>query len=343
MGNLDVRKFKELIETSDDYKEFRENPRIKDRLHLLCLSGSHAYGTTRPTSDIDIRGIVSLDKKYASGAFEDWETLRFSATDTSIDSYKKAFRLIQKGNPDVLALVGQEEDDYLYLSRLGRQLVRNHSELLGSVNIYNSFIGYSNAQLRRLELGELNRLEHENKLVDTIKLNVLNNAIKNMPVKYACLNDKSVSAEFEIVDNNVILKHLNYSNINIDNAFDTMRDLKNISSSFGTKGKRNTKKTDFQLNKHCMHTVRGILMGIETLKTGVVKTYRKNDLPILLPILEGKYMNSDGTMNSSFYDIVDKLQKEADYAFKHSVLPNMPDEKKVVELYTAFTLDSLMY
>lgn len=343
MGNLDIRKFKELIEISDDYKEFRENPRIKNRLHLLCLSGSHAYGTSRPTSDVDIRGIVNLEKSYASGAYEDWETLDLTSTDTVIHSYKKVFKLIQKGNPDILALIGQDEDDYLYLSRLGRMLVKNHSDLLGAIPVYNSFIAYSNAQLRRLELGELNRLENDNKLSDTIKLSVLNNAIKNMPIKYACLNNNSVSANFEIVDNNVILKSLNYSDINIDNAFDIMRDLKNISSSFGKKGKRNTKKTDFQLNKHCMHTIRGILMGIDTLKTGVVKTYRKNDLPLLMSILDGKFMSPDGSMNSSFYDLVDKLQKESDYAFKHSVLPERPNENKVTELYTAFTLDSLIY
>ena len=68
----------------------------------------------------------------------------------------------------------------------------------------------------------------------------------------------------------------------MDDLFDAVKDLKNITKSFDSAGKRNTKKTDFKLNKHCMHLIRGMLMGIEILQTGVVRTYRENDLPLAL-------------------------------------------------------------
>lgn len=342
MGNLDIKKFRELLKKSPMYKELRENEMIKDRIHLLCLSGSHAYGTSRPESDIDIRGIVGLDKIYASDAVKDWGTLELSSTDTVIHSYKKAIMLIMKGNPDILAYVGQEEDDYLYLSKLGRTLVRNHSDLLGALPVYNSFIGYSNAQLRRLQLAELGRLE-DNEFTKETKLNILRNASSNLFANMEGLNSDNCGLDFDILDDNVIFNNLNLSKVSIDDAFELVKHFKNISSSFGTKGKRNTKKTDFKLNKHCMHTIRGILMGIDTLKEGKVTTYRRKDLPLLTSILNGDYMNADGSMNSSFYELLDTLQKKAEYAYKHTVLPEKPDIKKVSELYASFTLDSLLF
>jgi hypothetical protein len=45
------------------YADFRwcksQLPWLKSRTIFLCLSGSHAYGTATPESDVDLRGIAA--------------------------------------------------------------------------------------------------------------------------------------------------------------------------------------------------------------------------------------------------------------------------------------------
>lgn len=126
----------------------------------------------------------------------------------------------------------------------------------------------------------------------------------------------------------------------MDDLFDAAKDLKNITKSFDSAGKRNTKKTDFKLNKHCMHLIRGMLMGIEILQTGVVRTYRENDLPLLWSILNGEYMK-DGYVTSEFYELVEKLRKEAEYAYKNTALQQEPDKNKVSDMLEMFLMADL--
>ncbi|MDE5952281.1 MAG: nucleotidyltransferase domain-containing protein, partial [Acetatifactor sp.] len=49
--------FKALIQ-SKTYDFLRTNPRLGDRIMLLGLGGSHAYGTNNENSDIDFRGVI---------------------------------------------------------------------------------------------------------------------------------------------------------------------------------------------------------------------------------------------------------------------------------------------
>lgn len=344
MTHEKLNEIKTLIQTDDSYKSFRENEKVKDKLHLLCVSGSYAYGTNREDSDIDIRGVVALDPKYANGTLKDWETKDFSETDTTIHSYKKMLRLITVGNPDILAIIGQDLDQYLYLSDLGKELVLNHSDFIGANGVYRNFIGYSNDQMRRLELAEIGRLAEKKELVKDIKESILKNAAFKMHVKYNTLELENLSINFNVPeseDEKVMINELILKDVNIDDFFDIAKDFKNIVNSFGKKGKRNTKKSDFKLNKHCMHTVRGILMGIEVLETGKVVTNRAKDLPLLWDILNGKYMYDDGKMRPEFYELVDDLRLKANYAYKNSVLPPEPDINRVSDMMTEFVLHDL--
>lgn len=337
MNIKDKEKFLELYNTSPEYKVVRENEKVKNNLHILCLSGSHAYGTSRPDSDVDIRGIVDVSMEYKLGVLSDWGTLTFSDTDTVIYSYKKFLHLIESCNPDTLVLLGQDKDDYLYLSELGEFLLDNYTVFLTPRNVYNSFVGYSNAQLRRLQLAELGRLESINKDTSDMKLSILNNAVYNMDTKYVTFDNHSADISFDIsTDGEVSLNKFLVENISVNDFFEVARDIKNITSSFGQKGKRNNKKTDFKLNKHCMHLIRGMRTGTEVLETGKVRTYRKDDLPLLMSILHGEFMNSDGKMNSSFYDLVEEERRKADYAFEHTVIPMEVDMKKIMDINYQF-------
>ena len=90
-----------------------------------------------------------------------------------------------------------------------------------------------------------------------------------------------------------------------------------------------------------MHTIRVMLMGIECLETGRVVTYRERDLPLLLDILNGIYMDSEGKMRPEFYELLNEIRKRADYAYEHTVLPLEPDPYKVSEMMYAFILDAM--
>ena len=54
MNQETKERIKKLVETGPEYESFREDDKVKNRLHMLCVSGSHAYGTGSPDSDIDI-------------------------------------------------------------------------------------------------------------------------------------------------------------------------------------------------------------------------------------------------------------------------------------------------
>jgi hypothetical protein len=189
----------------------------------------------------------------------------------------------------------------------------------------------------------MGRLEGNHRLVKKKKESILDNAAYNFHVKYPTVSNDNFTLTFDVPEDQnekVSIKSLQCHDINIDNFFDVARDLKNIVNSFGTKGKRE-KKTDFKLNKHCMHTVRGMLMGIEALETGRIVTYRENDLPLLKSILNGDFMDSEGKMKSEFYEMIEELRAKADYAYKNTVLPLTPDVNKISEMLIAFMLEDL--
>ena len=54
---------KKILE-QPEYGFLRENPLLGDRVVLLGLGGSHAYGTNVEGSDVDIRGVALNSRKY---------------------------------------------------------------------------------------------------------------------------------------------------------------------------------------------------------------------------------------------------------------------------------------
>ena len=345
MGNISIEKFRNVYETSDEYKEVREHDVMKFP-HIISLSGSHSYGTAREDSDIDIRAVVGINKTIAIGMDQDWGAIDFDKTDTTVYSYLKFLQLILKGNPSILCILGNDLDDYLYLSEEGKELVTNYSGLVLAKPVYDSFVGYSIGMLKRLELYELSKLNECTDTTNNIKIadkkvDILNNHINIAPSRYDTLLDNNIQARFEIKDEETYVKDFHVKDISMIDFFDIVKELKNVSNSFGTKGKRNKKKTDFKLNKHCMHLVRGLLMGIELLETGKIVTYRKNDLELLHSILNGDYMESTGRMRTEFYDLVDDLRAKASYAFNNTVLVQEVDREKLEYFYRMFLNSSL--
>ena len=93
--------------------------------------------------------------------------------------------------------------------------------------------------------------------------------------------------------------------------------------------KRNHKKDDNHLNKHAMHLVRLLMMGIDILEKGEIITHRpETDLQLLLSIRNGDYMR-ENVLTPVFYEIVADYEKRFQEAEKNSILPDNPDMEAV--------------
>ncbi|MDO5297561.1 MAG: nucleotidyltransferase domain-containing protein [bacterium] len=116
---------------------------------LLGVSGSRGYGTDTPDSDIDLRGVTQNLPSDLLGltSFEQYEDAQ---TDTVIYSFNKLVTLLLGCNPNTIEILGLDEDQYLIISPLGRELLDNKSLFL-SKRAASSFGNYAGDQLRRLQ------------------------------------------------------------------------------------------------------------------------------------------------------------------------------------------------
>jgi hypothetical protein len=109
--------------------------------------------------------------------------------------------------------------------------------------------------------------------------------------------------------------------------------MKNIVNSYDKLGQRNSKAIEHgKLGKHMMHLVRLYLMCVDILEKEEINTYREHDIPFLLEIRNGKYLDENNHPVPEFYELVDDFEKRLHYAAEHSSLPAKPDYKKIDEL-----------
>ena len=132
-----------------EYAFLREHPRLGNRIMLLGVSGSHGYGTNREGSDIDLRGVTMNMPSDLIGltSFEQFED---RSTDTVIFSFRKAVSLFLNCNPNMIEILGLDENQYMIISPAGRELLDNRHLFL-TKRAAASFGHYADAQLRRLQ------------------------------------------------------------------------------------------------------------------------------------------------------------------------------------------------
>lgn len=59
---MNLLQIKDLI-ASDEYEFLRSNEHLGDKVIMIGLGGSHAYGTNIETSDLDVRGCALNSKE----------------------------------------------------------------------------------------------------------------------------------------------------------------------------------------------------------------------------------------------------------------------------------------
>lgn len=321
--------FKSLMMT-EEYDFLRSHKRLGNRIILLGLGGSYAYGTDNENSDIDFRGVTLPLPSDILGltTFEQYEDAH---TDTVIYSFNKIVKLLLECNPNTCEILGLEEDQYLIKTKIGQELIDNRHLFL-SKRAAKSFGGYAGAQLRRLQNAiardTMSQSEREGHILNSVK-----NVLEDFQRRYGNTDrgnirlyvDKAVT---EGMDTEIFvdadLKHMPLRDY--QKMFTA---LNSVIRDYDKIGKRNKKKDDNHLNKHAMHLIRLFLMAIDILELGEIRTHRTDDLDLLRKIREGGFQNEDGTFNAEFYRILSEYEKRLDIAAAHSTLPDNPDMEKV--------------
>ena len=125
-------------------KELRESGQII----LEVVSGSHAYGTSTPASDLDIRGIFRPARAEHVSLFEPPQEIGDTAQDIKFYSLKKFMVLAMQCNPNIIEMLFPPDDTVRELTDAGKLLLSKR-ELFISTRAEVTFSGYAYAQIQK--------------------------------------------------------------------------------------------------------------------------------------------------------------------------------------------------
>ena len=326
---MNLQQIKETV-ASDNYDFLRTNEHLGSNIILLTLGGSHAYGTNIETSDLDIRGIA-LNKPKELLGLSNFESFINTETDTTIYSFNEMIKLLLNVNPNIIEMLGCKDEHYLYLSKEGKML-RDNVDLFLTQKAVNSFGGYANQQLRRLQ-NALARDSYTNDEKEQHIINSILNQLHTFESRYQpnfnmkLYLDKSDKEDFE----QEIFMDIDLKHYPLRDWHGIYSEMHNVVKEYGKLNHRN-KKSDIGLGKHSMHLIRLFMMGTEILEGKGINTNREGrDLELLMSIRNGYFQNEDGTYRNEFFDLVNELETKMNYAKTNSPLPNAPNMKKVEE------------
>ncbi len=252
-------------------------------------------------------------------------------TDTVIYGFNKLVKLLLECNPNTIEMLGLDEDQYLIKSALGQELLDNRNMFL-SRRAIKSFGGYAGQQLRRLQ----NAIARDT-LPQTDKekhiLRSVTNALNDFNLRYAENERDRIKLYIDDSDNpeydTEIFVDADYKHFPLRDYTDMWSTMRTVLRDYEKIGKRNKKKDDNHLNKHAMHLIRLFMMAIDILEKGEIRTRRNEDLPILLAIRNGEYMQMDGTFSPAFYEMLEDYEQRLDEAASRTMLPDNPDMNRV--------------
>lgn len=326
---------------SPDYDFLRTDEHLKDRIILLALGGSYAYGTNVETSDLDIRG-CALNRISDILGLSNFEQIRNDNLDCTVYAFNKLISLLYQCNPNIIEILGCKPEHYLYLSGTGKELIANRKMFLSQRAAY-TFGGYAFSQLRRLEnaiardkLAQPRKEVHIKNSIDKVMRNF--NQSGSRSVNYSLDVGDGVHEDFE-KETFVTLSLESYP---VRDLKALINDINNVIRDYENDlHGRNKKKNDLHLNKHAMHLIRLYLMCIDILEKEEIITYREAEHELLMDIRKGKFQNEDGTFDNSFFDIVNDLSKRMEYAKENTNLPHSPDMKKIEEFVISVNRKSI--
>jgi len=329
---VNILEIKELLQQKE-YEFLLTNEHLKDKIILLTLGGSYAYGTNVETSDVDIRGIALNSESDLIG-LTSFEQVVNEATDTTIYSFNKIIQLLINCNPNTIEILGCKPEHYFQLSYQGNLLIENSSLFL-SKRAVRSFGGYANQQLRRLQNAVARDKLIQPEKEEHIRRSMIQ-GIESFKDTYSKYSGKGIELFLDDGSTEDLEKEI-FANIDLQHYpvrkfTQLINNIKHIVDVYEKLNKRNRKKDDAHLNKHAMHLIRLYHMAFDILEKKQIITYREDDHDFLMNIRNGLFQNSDGTYKQDFFDIVTNYEERLKYARNHTDLPEHPDIKRIEEL-----------
>jgi len=112
------------------------------------IAGSHLYGTSRPDSDVDIRGVCLAPKETLIG-LSNFEQFQKDEPDLVIYELRRFCHLALNANPNILdILFAPEEVWQVFDSRW--MIIYKHRQAFLSQKVRHTFSGYAISQLKRI-------------------------------------------------------------------------------------------------------------------------------------------------------------------------------------------------
>lgn len=336
-----MNKIKEEL-NKNKYRFLKDIEKEREIL-FLALGGSHAYGTAIPTSDIDIRGCAAHTIPELLG-MSNFEQKIDNTTDTVVYGLKKFISLCCQCNPNIIEMLGCKPEHYLSINSLGKELLDN-KELFLSKRAVQSFGGYANQQLRRLQ-NALARDNYPQKEKELHMLGSIHSSMASFNERFYEFDEGSINV---FIDNSInpelkteMFLDINLRHYPLRDYKNIIHDMQNIVKDYDKLNKRNHKKDDFHLNKHAMHLIRLYLMCIDILEKEEIITHREENLSLLMSIRNGEFQKEDGTYREEFFELVSMLEEKLNYAKDNSSLPEHPNMKKIEELTMDLNMSTIL-
>lgn len=124
---------------------------MRDNLLVKHLGGSHAYGTSLPSSDVDYRGIFCADPvNVRTPFFPVRECEDQNEDDTKFYELAHFMKLCLDCNPNIVETLWVADEDITYRTP-AYDLLRSHRKELLSSKVAFTFSGYALSQLKRIK------------------------------------------------------------------------------------------------------------------------------------------------------------------------------------------------
>jgi len=251
------------------------------------ISGSHAYGTNTPSSDMDIRGVFIPSDDYIFGIKRMDTNISNDNEDIVLYELRKYISLLVNSNPNIIELLYVDKKHILEMTPLG-EMLRDARRTFLSKRVYYTFGAYAHSQIKRME-GHIKWIQ--------------NPPEKPNPTTFKALFKDGA---------------YRFPDTQMERAYDAA--LKNYSNYTTWKANRNPSRAELENKfgydtKHAMHTFRLLFMGIEILSSETLSVLRP-DIELLKSILNGKF---------SYEEIKQMAEEEfinLENALSHSKLPD---------------------
>jgi len=129
-----------------------------------CLSGSHAYGTNKPSSDMDYRGVFILPQDQLYG-MDYIGQVSDETNDVTFYEIGRFMELLETNNPNILEILNMPDENIIFKHPVFEIILEQKYNFL-TTNCKNSFGGYAATQIKKargLNKKIVNPMEKERK------------------------------------------------------------------------------------------------------------------------------------------------------------------------------------